>query len=196
MCWTHISGPQFLIDALRREAVKRGEINPKEAASLANDPSFIVELEHSHTDLPGDLQSGLSTSETPSGFNASLQHSVFAVTPTYSLWPHDVPPPSPVSLTTENALTNSKHPRFFINPTHGSYDGIEGDPDLSLDWEYHKVHAQPIMNFFPQGPSKKRKPDHESTGVTVTASLSEVTAPTTNHLEVSEIDMIDLEEDA
>jgi hypothetical protein len=63
-----------------------------------------------------------------------------------------------------------------------------------------KVHAQPITNFFAvsalyitfycalthlilQGPSKKRKLDHEPSGVTATASTSEVL--TTNHVEVS-----------
>jgi hypothetical protein len=121
--------------ALRREAAKRGEINPEEAASLATDPSFVVE--RSHVDLLGDLRSGLSTSETHGGFNASLQQSVFAVTaPTYS---HDASSSSPVSLTTENALANSKPPQFFVNPTHGSY--VEGDPDLSPDWEYREVSA-------------------------------------------------------
>ena len=117
--------------ALRREATKRGEINPEEAASLAADPSFVIE--RSHVDLLGDPQSGLST---PGGFNASLRHSVFAVAaPTYS---HDVSSSSPISLTTENVLANSKQPQFFVNLTHGSYD-VEGDLDLSPDWEYCEV---------------------------------------------------------
>lgn len=125
--------------ALCHEAVKRGEINPEEAASLATDPSFVIEC--SHVDLLGDLRSGLSMSETPSGFNVSLQHSVFAVTaPTYS---HDAFSSSPISLTTKNALANSKQPQFFDNPTHGSYD-VEGDLDLSPDWEYHEVNLCPI----------------------------------------------------
>jgi hypothetical protein len=118
--------------ALCREAVKRGEINPKEAASLATDPSFVIE--RSHVDLLGDLRSGLSMSEMPSGFNVSLQHS------TYS---HNAFSSSPISLTTKNALANSKQPQFFDNPTHGSYD-VEGDLDLSPDWEYREVNLCPI----------------------------------------------------
>ncbi len=123
--------------ALRREAAKRGEMDPKEAASLATDPSFVIEC--SHIDLLGDLWSGLSTSETPGSFNASSQHSVFAVTPT--AYSHNTSTSSPVSLTTENALANSKQPRLFVNPAQG-YD-VEGDPDLSPDWEYREVSSCP-----------------------------------------------------
>ena len=118
--------------ALCRKAVKRGdsEINPKEAAST--DPSFVIELEHSHT------VSGLSTSETPSGINTSQQCSVFTVTPTYS---HDISSSSLVSLTTEKPLASSKQPQLFINPTHGPCDGVEGDSELSLG---HKVSSHLI----------------------------------------------------
>jgi hypothetical protein len=128
--------------ALRHEAAKRGEINPEEAVSLATDPSFVVE--HSHVNLFSDLWSGLSTDEAPNGFNASSQHSVFAVTPgcTFS---HDTSSSSsPTSLTTENALANSKRPQFYVNLTHGSNDGVEGDLDLSPDWEYREVSSCPV----------------------------------------------------
>jgi hypothetical protein len=63
---------------LQHYVAKLREINPEEAVSLATDPSFVIE--RSHVDLLGDLWSGLSTSEMPSGFNVSLQHSVFTVT--------------------------------------------------------------------------------------------------------------------
>ena len=125
--------------ALHQEAVKCGEVNPEEAASLATDPSFVIE--HSHVDLLSDLQPALSTSEAPSGFNTSLQHTVFTVIPTYS---HNMSSSSPTSLTTENALANSKQPQFFVNTTHGSYDSVEVDLDLSPDWEYREVGSHPI----------------------------------------------------
>ena len=113
--------------ALCCKAVKRGDskINPKEAAST--DPSFVIELEHSHT------VSILSINETPSGINISQQRSVFTVTPTNS---HDISSSSLVSLTTKKALASSKQLQLFINPTHGPCDGVEGDPELSLG---HKV---------------------------------------------------------
>jgi len=97
---------------------------------------------HSHIDVLSDLWSGLRTSKRPSGFNPSLKHSVFAVTPTFS---HNTSSSSSLtSLTTENALANSKQPQFFVNLTHGSDDGVEGDPDLSPDWEYREVSSHPI----------------------------------------------------
>lgn len=54
--------------ASRCEAVKCGEVNPKEAASLASDSSFTIGC--SHVDLLGGLQPGLSTSEMPGGLNS------------------------------------------------------------------------------------------------------------------------------
>jgi hypothetical protein len=125
--------------ALRREAAKRREINPKEVAELVTDPSFVVEC--SHVNLLGDPRSGSSTSKTPGHFNASLQHSVLAVTPTAHS--HAASSSSPISLTTENALANSKRPQFFVNPTRGSHN-VKGDPDLSPDWEYREVSSCPI----------------------------------------------------
>jgi hypothetical protein len=92
--------------ALHREAVKHRDINSKEAVSLFTDPDFIIEC--SHVKLLGHPQSGLSTSETLGSFNASPQHSVFAVTPT--AYSHDASSSSPISLTTENTHANSKQP--------------------------------------------------------------------------------------
>jgi hypothetical protein len=123
--------------ALRREAAKRGDINPKEVAELCTDPSFIVERSH-----------GSCSSETPGHFNASLQHSesVLAVTLTPTANSLAASSSSPISHTTENALASSKQPQFFVNSTHGSHSVVcvEGDPDLSPDWESREVSSCPI----------------------------------------------------
>ncbi|KAF8493765.1 hypothetical protein F5888DRAFT_1806092 [Russula emetica] len=168
--------------ALCREATKHREINSEEAASLVTDPSFVVE--HSHVDLLGDLQSGLSLSEMPSGFNASLQHSVFAVAPT--AYSPDASSSSPVSLTTENVLANSKQPQFFVNLrlTHG-------DLDFSPDWEYcehahtsmsrhHQIENTDLCSDKPRGMSQQSH-QREALNLTKCARAAKVHAqPITN----------------